>query len=83
MPPLTSELLARLVEDASQAKPDSLDCDGCFEQLAEFAETQLAELETPEALRAVENHLRQCGCCRDEYEALLDGLREINTPEGA
>lgn len=80
MPPLSSELLAKLVEAVSESQPDSLDCDECFKHFAEFAEAQLAELDTPQALRAVENHLRQCGCCREEYQALLDGLREIDTP---
>ena len=61
----------------SSAQADSLDCDGCYDQLAEFADAQLAGRELPDALKAVESHLHQCCCCKDEYKALLEGLREI------
>ncbi len=60
-----------------QAEPDRLDCDGCYEQWEEFAELELNRREIPDALRAIEVHLRQCHCCRDEYEALLEGLRAL------
>jgi len=36
-------------------------------------------LEVSEALKAVEVHLRQCMCCKDEYESLKDGLVEMST----
>lgn len=79
MRPLTKDQVARLVESVVTAQPDSLDCDGCFGRLAEFAEAQLADNEVPDALAAIETHLRQCPCCREEYEALLDGLRSLDT----
>ena len=54
-----------------------MDCDGCYGKVAEFAEFQLTGAEIPEALRGVETHMRQCPCCKDEYEALLAGLHGL------
>jgi len=74
---LSDEQISDLVKLAASAEPDRLDCDGCFAHLAAFAELQLAHKEIPEALRAVETHLRQCECCQAEFEALMEGLRTL------
>jgi len=75
---LSQEQISSLLGMISSAKEDSLDCDACFDHLAEFAEAELAGQEVPDALKAVETHLHQCGCCKDEYLALMDGLREMD-----
>lgn len=67
----------QLLSLVANAKPDSMDCDGCFEHLAEFAEAELAGKEIPEALRCVEKHIEQCACCQEEHNALLEGLRGL------
>jgi len=59
----------------SQAVPDQLDCDGCFELLSEFAERELRGEEPSESLKLVEVHLTQCSCCRYEYETLIEAIR--------
>ncbi|AMV21147.1 hypothetical protein [Planctomyces sp. SH-PL14] len=74
---LSDEQISDLVRLAATAETDRLDCDGCFAQLAAFAELELAHKEIPEALRAVEVHLRQCQCCQAEFEALMEGLRSL------
>lgn len=75
--PLTTEQISGLLGMIATVEPDSLDCDSCFEYLAEFAEAELASREIPEALKAVEIHLQQCMCCQDEYRALLEALRAL------
>jgi len=75
--PLTNEQVSNLLGMVASGEPDRLDCNGCFEQLAEFAEVHLTSREIPAALRAVETHLRQCACCNDEFNALLEGLRAL------
>ena len=75
--PISNDQIASLLGMINDAKPDDLDCDGCLEHLAEFAENELANREIPEALKAVQTHIEQCKCCRDEYAALLAGLKEI------
>lgn len=74
---LNSQQTFSLLRLAIATEKDGLDCSDCFHDVAAFAEAQLAEREIPEALQAVEIHLRQCPCCKDEYIALLDGLREL------
>jgi predicted anti-sigma-YlaC factor YlaD len=43
----------------------------------QFAQAELEGRDVPEALEVVRVHLEQCKCCRDEYNALLTALREI------
>ena len=78
---LTKDQIKSLIEMVSTAESDELDCDGCFGQIAEFAELHLAAQELPEAMRAVQHHLEQCLCCRDEFHALLKGLAEADSSE--
>ncbi len=74
---LSKEQITTLLELVASVEPDDLDCDGCLSHLAEFAEVELERREIPDALKAVERHLEQCLCCKDEYNTLLDGLRAL------
>ncbi len=76
--PISKEQLSTLMSLITSSESDNLDCDGCFAQVSEFADTVLMNKEIPEALKSVENHLQQCMCCKDEFAALLDGLREMD-----
>ena len=74
---LSKEQIDNLLGMISSVESDELDCDGCFGQIAEFAEFHLSTQAIPDAMRAVETHLTQCLCCKDEFDALLKGLRAI------
>lgn len=57
-----------------------MDCRECFEKLQDFLDR---ELNAEEAL-LVEAHLRECGCCADEYrfeESVLRRIRECMCAE--
>lgn len=71
---LTPAQIDKLLTLVSQVQDDSLDCDGCFDQIAEFADMELAGRPLEVALQAVRTHLECCPCCADEYRALLDAL---------
>ena len=73
--PLSKEQVSALLGMVASTKSDDIDCDGCFSHLAEFAELKLTGRSLPDALSAIERHLDQCSCCKDEFEALMDGLR--------
>ena len=75
--PLSNQQIQGLLNLVANVEPDSMNCDGCFGQVAEFAEFSLRGAEIPEALQDVETHMRQCPCCKDEYEALLTGLQGL------
>ena len=64
----------QLLESIAIATPDSLDCDGCFELVAEFADAEKRGDELSDSLKLVQNHLQQCACCAYEYEALLEAI---------
>ena len=72
-----SEVIGLLTSIAT-AVPDTQDCDGCFELIAEFAEAEVRGQELATSLRGVQFHLSQCQCCAYEYEALLEAIREAD-----
>jgi hypothetical protein len=74
---LDTELLKRLVYGVIETHDEELDCDECFEQLDRFVELELAGKSASQALPLVENHLRLCTDCREEYQALLDAVRHL------
>ncbi len=74
---LTKAQTANLVSLIRTTEQDKLNCDGCFNQVATFADNTIAGRDFDDACTAVETHLRQCDCCRDEFNALLAGIREL------
>lgn len=75
--PISKDQMKTLLSLVAATRPDDMDCDGCLDRVAEYAELELGSLEIPAALQAVERHLEQCPCCEDEYRMLLDGLRAL------
>jgi hypothetical protein len=73
--PLTPPELELLARATLVTRPREIGCDACLEHVAAYAETQLAGLPTPEALRLVEEHLALCGECQEEFAALAAALR--------
>ncbi len=74
---LSYHQITNLIELAITTKDDSLGCDGCLELMDQFAQAELDGTTIPEALECVRIHLEQCKCCKDEYEALMTALREV------
>jgi hypothetical protein len=75
---LTSKQLAELVELTQTVRQDTIGCDGCFELLDQLAQAERDGTELGTALLFVRNHIAQCKCCRDEYDALLTALDAID-----
>lgn len=75
---ISPEQTKSLLSFVASAESDELDCERCFDQMAEFVEKELMGVEIPEAFRKVQRHMNQCACCNDEHNALLEGLRAIN-----
>jgi hypothetical protein len=64
----------RFMDTLSMTVPDELDCDGCFELIAEFADAEKRGVELSESMQLVRTHLQQCPCCAYEYEALIEAV---------
>ncbi len=76
---LSAKQTQSLLDTIAATKPDALDCEGCFDHLAEFVDLELAGAEIPNALSKAQRHLDQCACCQDEHAALLEGLRALDS----
>lgn len=74
---LSNKQVSSLIDLVVSAKRDDLGCDGCLELIDQFAQAELDGTEIPEIMKKVRDHLEQCLCCRDEYDALLIALRAI------
>lgn len=72
---MDGEMLGQFVETVMSTREDEISCDECGERLAELAELTLAGKSAAEAIPLVEDHLKRCTECREEFEALLDSLR--------
>lgn len=78
---LSKNQIAKLLQLIGTTKDDSMDCECCFDRLAEFAEAELEGRSLCEAMMAVKTHVESCPCCADEFKALLDGLRAIGNTD--
>jgi len=76
---LTLSSLKILVQGIASSHGESIGCDACWDQIDRFAEIELAGKDASQVLPLVEDHLERCGMCREEYEALLEALK--NLPE--
>lgn len=74
---ITKDFIKKLLNAAINSRPDEIGCDDCFEKLHDFAEMKLKGKSPEEAMPLVQDHLKRCGDCREEYEALLEALKNI------
>ena len=75
--PLSNQQVDSLLNLINSTGQDDMDCGSCFDHLAEYADLELSNREIPDAIKKVQSHLKQCPCCKDEFEALLEGLQEL------
>lgn len=68
--------LQKVLMALSRTREEEIGCDECFERLELFVEMELSGLDAASAMPLVEDHLDKCGDCREEFEALLEALRE-------
>jgi hypothetical protein len=68
---LDPELVKQMARGIMTTRPDEIGCDDCLRELDAFVDTTLAGRDAAAAMPLVEDHLRRCGDCREEFEALL------------
>ncbi|MGD8748645.1 MAG: hypothetical protein PVI44_09270 [Balneolaceae bacterium] len=74
---LTLDIIKKMLGAVLATKEDEIDCDECYKRIETFAEIRLSGKSPEEAMPLVEEHLKRCKDCREEYEALLEGLKNI------
>jgi hypothetical protein len=72
------DTIKQMVRGIVTTRSDEIGCDECFEQVDRFAEMVLQGKNAAEAMPLVEDHLRRCKDCHEEYQALLEALRAVN-----
>lgn len=75
---LDPDFLKEVVKGIASTDEEEIHCNECFDQLDCFAEQVLAGKPASDAMPLVEDHLHRCGACRDEFEALLDALKQLD-----
>ncbi|GAB4181447.1 MAG: hypothetical protein Fur0032_22550 [Terrimicrobiaceae bacterium] len=79
---LNQQQIENLLHLVSRTHEKEINCNECFERLAEFAEVRMRNQPLSVALQSVEHHLSVCAECREEYEALRDALLSLESDEG-
>jgi len=76
--PLSKQQIDTLISLVINTTPDSISCDGCLGDVAQFAESELLGRSLCESMMKVKEHLKNCPCCNDEYQSLLEAIRSLN-----
>lgn len=74
---MTREFWQKVAQAIASTQPDEIGCKECFEELDRYAELVRDGEPVEELMPHVEDHLERCADCREEYEALLTAIREI------
>lgn len=73
---ISEQQVKSLLKMLALTKDDEASCDDCLQHMAEFAEASLPGKPIPEGLKRIDDHLRLCGECREEFEALKVALND-------
>jgi hypothetical protein len=73
--------MTALMRLLSMTRDHELNCNECLDQMGEFAEHELAGKPVRRVLEDVQHHLGLCSQCAEEYEALLEALRQTKEKE--
>ena len=71
IPETALEALARVVADTVS---DEISCDELLNRISAYVERAAAGAADPSLIKAVDDHLRICPECTEEYDALLKAL---------
>ncbi len=72
---LTEDQIRLLTSVISETKEHELDCDQFLVHLAEWSERVLNGESIANATQEVQNHLKVCPECQEEFEMLMEVLR--------
>ena len=67
--------LRRLLRAISDTDDEEISCAKCFDLVSEYVDLEVAGMVGEQTLPQLQQHLRHCGVCREEYEILRDLAR--------
>jgi hypothetical protein len=62
----------RLLRDVARTDDEEISCSDCFDLVSRYVDGSVSEPLWEGVLPRLQQHLRQCGVCREEYEILRD-----------
>lgn len=75
--PMDLDLVKSMLQDILSTRADEIDCEECFRQLDYFVEYHLSDESAAQKLPLVEDHLKRCKDCKEEFNLLLLALEKI------
>ena len=72
------KMIKDIVREIVTTRPGEIDCPECFMHLDSFADLILNGADAVAAMPQLQDHLEHCRLCREEFEALLDALRNLD-----
>jgi Putative zinc-finger len=70
--PVEPSASRRLLRDVARTDDEEISCSECFDLVSRYVDRPVTESLGDGALARLQQHLRQCGVCREEYEILRD-----------
>lgn len=67
--------LRRLLQSIADTDDEEISCAECFDLVSQYVDLEVGGKAGAGTLPRLQQHLRQCGVCREEYEALRDIVR--------
>jgi hypothetical protein len=74
---LGNEEYRELARALLATRPDEIDCERWLDSVGTYLDLIEAGRPIPESLRPVEEHLRLCPDCAEEYAVMREALREL------
>lgn len=74
---LNTDILRNMLRAVIGTNEKEIGCGECFDELDKFIEMKLAGKSPEQAMPLVQDHLQRCKDCREEYEALLEALKNL------
>jgi hypothetical protein len=65
----------RLLQDIADTDDEEISCTECFDLVPQYVDLEVAGQANDRTLPRLQQHLRQCRVCREEYEVLRDLVR--------
>ena len=65
----------RLLQHIADTDDEEISCAECFGLVPQYVDLEVAGQAGDHTLPHLQQHLRQCGVCREEYEVLRDLVR--------
>jgi predicted anti-sigma-YlaC factor YlaD len=65
----------RLLQNIADTEDEEIGCTECFDLIAEYVDLEVAGNGGERRLHQLQQHLRECSVCREEYEILRDLVR--------